>query len=161
MRRLSFPHVSTTNITVKSDVSVTEWVCLKRVSGRDIFEAIGQNVGVVIAPYEWAILGHGNETCKIRYFTFRIAATLFERAEIEQLGTGVDIRPKAVLQDLLRAPQLLVDFERVEVGEHTHNFGEAVDLQNVEKLKSLHLKAESSIDEQEHEIGNCRGVELS
>lgn len=43
--------------------------------------------------------------------------------------------------------QCFVVFERIEVSQNTHYPGEAMDLADVEKLKSFHLKAEARINQ--------------
>ena len=65
-----------------------------------------------------------------------------------------------MLEDLLGATQLLVDFEGVEVGENAHDLGKAVNLKNVQEFKRLHFKTESSIYQQEDEVSNCRRVSI-
>jgi hypothetical protein len=155
---LPLSQVGSAHVAVKRNVSVGKGVCLQRGGGRHVFEAIGQDVGVVVAPYKRAVLGNRDEACEVGHLALWVAAALFEGAEVEELGAGVHVRPKAVLQDLLGAAQLLVDFEGVEVGEDAHDFGEAVHLQNVQKLKGLHFKAKSSVNEQKDEISNCRRV---
>lgn len=44
-------------------------------------------------------------------------------------------------------PQCFVVLERIEVGQNAHDAGEAMDLTNVEELKSFHLEAKAGVNQ--------------
>ncbi len=66
-----------------------------------------------------------------------------------------------MFQKLFGFAQILGCAELIEVSEYTHDFGETVCLQNVEKLECFHFKTEFGIHAQEDEIGNLGTVQLS
>ena len=59
---------------------------------------------------------------------------------------------------LLGLPQRLVVLERVQVSQHAHDTREAVDLTDVEELKSLHLEAEAGVNQHQNLRGKKKHV---
>lgn len=52
-----------------------------------------------------------------------------------------------MLEGFLGLPQGFVVFKGIEVRQHAHDSGKAVDLANVEELKRFHLKAKAGINQ--------------
>jgi hypothetical protein len=63
-----------------------------------------------------------------------------------------------MLQSLLGVFQGFVLFEVVQVRENTHNFREAVHLQNIQELERLHLKPKTRVNHQKNEVRNFRQI---
>lgn len=61
-----------------------------------------------------------------------------------------------MLEGFLGLPQGFVVFKGIEVRQHTHDSGKAVDLANVEELKRFHLKAKAGINQHQNLVGNAR-----
>lgn len=59
---------------------------------------------------------------------------------------------------LLGLPQRLVVLECIQVSQHAHDTREAVHLTDVEKLKSLHLKSKTGIDQHQNLEGRTQSV---
>ena len=58
--------------------------------------------------------------------------------------------PEPLLQPLLGLAKCLLRVEHVQVSQNTHHLGEAVDLQDVEELKCLHLKSKAGVHHKQH-----------
>jgi hypothetical protein len=83
---------------------------------------------------------------------------IHEPGQIEQLCASVYFSPEAMLQSLLGVFQGFVLFEVVQVRENTHNFREAVHLQNIQELERLHLKPKTRVNHQKNEVRNFRQI---
>ena len=55
-----------------------------------------------------------------------------------------------MFQPFLGLLECLVVLHEVQMGQHTHDAGETVHLNNVQELKCFHFKAEACINEQQN-----------
>jgi hypothetical protein len=86
--------------------------------------------------------------------------SVHDTRKVKHFGTVVNLRPKPMFEQLFGFAQILGRTELIQVGKDTHDFGETVCLQNVEKLKGFHFETEFGIHAQEDEIGNLGTVQL-
>ena len=95
---------------------------------------------------------------KTTYLSTRVLS-VHQATEVKELGTLVDLGPETLLEPLFRRPQLLALAEAVEVREDADDLRKAMNLEHVEELERLHLKAEGSVHEQENEVSNLGQVD--
>lgn len=132
-------------------------------------------------PHQRTELHDGDEAAKVLHFLSLVLAVNHPR-QVEQLGPLsssawkrlnstlvsaqprthqcsrfylIDLGPESMLEGFLGLPQGFVVLKRIEVRQNTHYPGKAVDLANVEELKSFHLKAKAGINQHENLVGNA------
>ena len=81
------------------------------------------------------------------------------RTLFTHLGTLINLRPKPLLQILLRLPEALGRPKLIQVRQHPHNLRKPANLQHVKKLKRLHLKPELGVHDQQHKVSNLSAVQ--
>lgn len=110
-----------------------------------------------LAPAQRPELHHADEAREVVDLALEVLAVA-HAGQVEELCSLVDLAPEAVLERLLGLLQRLGVPEAVQVREHAHDLGEAVDLQEVEELERLHLEAKAAVHQQQHEVGVLGGV---
>ena len=65
---------------------------------------------------------------------------------LKHFGAIVNLRPESVLEQLAGLSQILGRAELVQMRKDAHHLGKAMRLQDVQKLKRLHLEAKLGID---------------
>lgn len=75
-------------------------------------------------------------------------------AKVKHFGALINVSPETVFEQFLRLAKVLGRPKLIQMRKHTHDFGKAVYLQNVEELKGFHFKAKLGIDTEQHEISN-------
>lgn len=64
-----------------------------------------------------------------------------------------------MLEELFCFPEIFGRPELIQMSKDTHDFGETVRLQDVQKLKGLHLKAKLGVDAKEDQVGNFGAIQ--
>ena len=63
-----------------------------------------------------------------------------------------------MFESFLGILQCLVRLEVVKMREHSHDLRKAVKLEEIEKLKGIHLESVARIDHEQHHVGHLRKV---
>lgn len=82
---------------IHRDASVALGVETDRVDRGEVLDAVRDEVGMFPAPGKRAKLCYANEPRQVEDLTLQVLAVLDTR-QVEQFGTIIDFRPKALLQ---------------------------------------------------------------
>lgn len=63
-----------------------------------------------------------------------------------------------MLQSLLGFGYRFGGLDLVQMCKNTHHFGESMSFENVQELKSFHLKSKARIDHEEHQVSDLRDI---
>lgn len=103
-------------------------------TGREVFEAVCEEVGVRVTEYKRAKFHYRDKTTEILDLLVGVTA-IDNTGEIKELGTLIDFRPETLLEGLLGGTLCSDLFYEIKVSENTDDFREAVRLENVDELE--------------------------
>ena len=107
------------NGTIRGRVSTED------VLGRDVVEAIGEEVGVRVPKDQRAKLGDRDEPAQVEDLAVWVAA-VEDAAEVEHLCSVVDLCPEAVLEPFLLSLESGRRLDEIEMGQDADDLGHAV-----------------------------------
>ena len=140
-----------------------------------VFETINENVWMSISEDQRAEFHDADEATEVEGFGIGVA-TVEDTREVEQFCTLINLRPEPLFESLFGCTKNGGFLDEVQMSEDADDFGEAMGLQDVQKLKGLlrrggsdirktndrkdthHLEAIRPIDHKEDEVGDFANV---
>ena len=105
-------------------------------AGCQVFETVGEEVGVGVAEDEGAELHNADEAREVEDLGVGVAAVHNAR-EVEELCALVDLGPEALLEGFLGCTEGSSLLDEVEVSEDANDLRKPVRLEDIEKLKGF------------------------
>lgn len=145
---------SVDSVTTSSNIP-EEWnlnlIILLIITVLNSLPSISNDIRMIVPPRQSGRLGIANISCYLCNLKCLIDSLLPFFQE-KQFVIASHFVLKTLLKFFLSLSHLLIFLEEVQMSEHSHDLGKTMALEQWQKLKSLHLKAQTSINNEQHHV---------